>query len=81
MTQHDLILEHMRTHGSITTIEAFSQYGITKLTTRISELRRAGFLIRHQTYSEVNRYGKLVTYNRYWLVEDKENKAGSVTVG
>lgn len=69
MSQHDLILKHMKDHGSITTFEAYEQYGITKLTTRISELRRLGVKIRHQAHSGVNRFGKPVTYNRYWLDE------------
>lgn len=80
MTQHSLILSYMKEHGSITTYEAYEQLGITKLTTRISELKGAGFDIRQRTESGLNRYGKPVTYNRYWLVEDKENKAGSVVV-
>ena len=79
MTQHTLIIDFMREHGSITTYEAFMELGITKLTTRISELRRGGFLIRERSESGVNRYGKPVTYNRYWL-EEKQNKAGSVIV-
>lgn len=80
MTQHSLILSYMKEHGSITTYEAYEQLGITKLTTRISELRQGGFVIRQRTESGLNRYGKLVTFNRYWLVEDKENKPGSVIV-
>jgi len=69
MTQHSAIIHWMQEHGSITTYEAFMELGITKLTTRISELRRAGYNIRHQTYSGLNKYGKLTTYNRYWLEE------------
>ena len=79
MTQHSLILDYMKEHGSITTFEAYEQLGITKLTTRISELRNGGFIIRQRAESGVNRYGKPVTYNRYWL-EEKQNKAGSVIV-
>ena len=70
MTQHDAILDHMKKHGSITTMEAFNDLGITKLTTRISELKKAGLNIRQQTYSGVNRQGKVVTYNRYWLEDE-----------
>ena len=70
MTQHTIIIDHMKNRGSITTIEAYEEYGITKLTTRISELRRAGMNIQSQTYSALNRYGKPVTYNRYWIEGD-----------
>ena len=80
MTQHSLIIDFMRDNGSITTFEAYEQLGVTKLTTRISELRRGGFLIKQRTESGLNRYGKPVTYNRYWLVGDRANKAGSVVI-
>ena len=81
MTQHSLIIDYMKEHGSITTYSAYEELGITKLTTRISELRRNGFKIRQRAESGLNRYGKPVTYNRYWIVEDRyANKAGSVVV-
>lgn len=74
MTQHDLILDYMRDNGSVTTYEAFEELGITKLTTRISEFRAMGYKIRQQTYSGRNRFGKLVTYNRYWLEGEPDAK-------
>ena len=79
MTQHTLIIDYMKEHGSITTAEAFNDLGITKLTTRISELRAGGIPIRQRAESSVNRFGAPVTYNRYWL-DEKQNKAGSVIV-
>ena len=57
----------MNDFGSITTIEAFSDLGITKLTTRISELRRDGYVIASKRIDKKNRYGKKVKFNRYWL--------------
>jgi len=48
MTQHDKILNHMRTAGSISVREAMSDYSIHKLATRISELRSAGHNIEHK---------------------------------
>ena len=79
MTQHTLIYDYMREHGSITTIEAFEQLGITKLTTRISEMRAGGMDIRSRTEAGLNRFGKPCTWNRYWI-EEKQNKPGSVIV-
>jgi hypothetical protein len=48
MTQHDKILKHMRTAGSISVREAMNDYSIHKLATRISELRSAGHSIEHK---------------------------------
>lgn len=43
-SQHALILEYIGTNGSITSMDGF-RIGITKVTTRISELRRMGYHI------------------------------------
>lgn len=65
MTQHQLILAHIDTYGSITPMEAFGEYGITKLATRISELRRRGIEISGEMLDATNRYGEPVRFMRY----------------
>jgi len=67
MNQKELVIQYMNDFGSITTIEAFTDLGITKLTTRISELRKDGFIIASKKIDKKNRYGKPVKFNRYWL--------------
>lgn len=67
MTQKELIIKYMEDFGSITTIEAFTDLGITKLTSRISELRKDGFIIASKKIDKKSRYGKPVKFNRYWL--------------
>ena len=78
MTQKSLILDYLLEHGSITTREAYEQFGITRLAARVHELIQAGYNIKSQFESGVNRYGKPVTYSRYTLIDEKRNKAGSV---
>jgi hypothetical protein len=41
-TQHDLILQYIKDFGSITPLEAFAEFNITKLSTRIGEMREKG---------------------------------------
>lgn len=65
MTQQQRILKYMDDFGSITTYEAFADLGITKLTTRISELRRKGYEILQEKVPHVDRYGNKSYYNRY----------------
>jgi hypothetical protein len=65
MTQHQLILAHIDTYGSITPFEAFAEYGITKLATRISELRRQGHQIVKVFEEGRNRFGQKFHYVRY----------------
>lgn len=42
-TQKQEILDYIEQYGSITSMEAFAEIGCTKLSTRISELRREGW--------------------------------------
>lgn len=65
MTQYELILQYMDDFGSISPMEAFSDLGITKLATRISELSRRGHEFHKEMVSGKNRYGKAVSYMRY----------------
>ena len=65
LSQKKRILKYMKDFGSITTYDAFKDIGCTKLTTRISELRKEGYLIIGTAETSTNRYGEKVTYNRY----------------
>lgn len=69
MTQREAILNYINEFGSITPMEAFSDLGITKLATRISEMRRDGMEFKIETVKRKNRYGKPVYFARYSLYE------------
>ena len=51
--------------GSITPMDAFSKLDITKLSTRISEMRQMGIEFEQSYESRKNRYGKTVYFMRY----------------
>ena len=59
------ILEHLQTYGTITSMEAFERYGITRLAARISELREKGYDIRTMMVYGRNRYDDAVRYAKY----------------
>ena len=65
MNQRDRIIEYMNTHGSITPMEAFTELGITKLSTRISEMTRDGIPISRQMVKGKNRYNEDVKFMEY----------------
>ena len=65
MTQCEKIIEYMDRFGSITTMEAFSELGITRLASRIHELKANGYSITSEPCSRKNRYGETVHYNVY----------------
>lgn len=67
MTQHERILRHLEDMGSLTQAEALQDYGIARLSARISELKSAGYPIRREMVSGHNRYQEPVSYARYWM--------------
>ena len=67
MTQCEMILKHMEDYGSITSLEAMQEYGIMRLASRITDLKKAGYPIRREMVSRKNSYGETVTFARYSL--------------
>lgn len=65
MTQREAILEYINKFGSITPMEAFADLGITKLATRVSEMRKDGIVLKHELIKSKNRFGKTVHYMKY----------------
>ena len=63
--QHKQILDYIAGFGSISPMEAFSDLGITKLSTRISEMRAIGIPFDQMYEGRLNRFGKPVRYMRY----------------
>lgn len=63
--QHLHILWFIYQVGSITPMEAFSELGITKLATRISEMKALGIQFSQNYEGRENRFGKKVRYMRY----------------
>lgn len=66
-TQAKRIIRYMSRHGSITTMDAF-EMGITRLASRIYDIRRMGVEVESETVTGKNRFGEPVHYSRYKLV-------------
>lgn len=69
-SQNQMVLEHLRNHKGLTTYEAYTKYGITRLPSRICDLRKQGHIISSITKVEKNRYGRKVSFVEYRLVEE-----------
>lgn len=65
MTQCERILRHLNDYGSITSLEAMTEYGIMRLASRVSDLRGLGYPIEREFETAKNRYGENVSYCRY----------------
>lgn len=67
MSQERMVLDWLEEHGSITSMEAFTELGITRLSGRILRLRRAGHDIETVMVSGTTRYGAPCTFAKYVL--------------
>lgn len=65
MTQNERLLRHLTDYGSITPVEALSDYGIMRLGARIYDLKREGHVITCELVEGRNRYGERTRYARY----------------
>ena len=63
--QHRIILDYIACFGSITPMEAFQYLKITKLATRISEMKVIGIQFDQVYESRKNSDGRTVRYMRY----------------
>lgn len=74
MTQKKQILRYIDYFGSITPMQAFD-LGITKLATRISEMRnKDGYKIKDKWEKGKNRFGEECNYKRYYFFDESEGK-------
>ena len=71
-TQCDRILRHMKHFGSISSIEAISEYGILRLASRINDLKRQGHHIISETKSGKNRFGETTHFSVYRLAKEEK---------
>lgn len=53
-TQNDRVLDYMRSHGGITSLEAYDKLGCTRLSARIKDLKEMGVAIMAQKIIEAN---------------------------
>lgn len=70
-TQIGAVLDHMRTNGSITSMEAIENYGATRLSGLIFELKKQGHCIITEMQQGKNRFGGNCNYAKYILLEPK----------
>jgi len=67
LSQKDKVLRHLKQVGSITPLDAFNDYAIMRLTSRICELKDEGHNIKSELISSKNRFGEKVSFSKYTL--------------
>ncbi len=74
--QQERVLKYMRDFGSISSLEAFQDLGITRLSAVIHTLRhKKGYEIKSDREIGKNRYNEPVRYARYTMVNNYGNNA------
>ena len=67
INQRQRIINYIHEFGSITSLDAYRDLGITQLATRIKELKEQGYEFETKWESNKNRFGEKVDYKRYYL--------------
>jgi hypothetical protein len=68
MSQATEVIEYIKAHGSITTMQAFG-LGITRLASRVYELRKRGIELDKEMVTVNNRKGEPCRVARYTMQE------------
>ncbi len=71
MSQCDMILRYMQDFGSISQVEAASEFGCYRLSGRIYDLRARGYAIKSDMVTWKNRYGKTISFASYRLLDER----------
>ena len=66
-TQKKRVIAHLEKYGKITSMEAFTWYGITRLADVVFKLRNDGYDIVTVTTEGENRYGEVCRFATYVL--------------
>lgn len=69
MTLINAVLRHLKDKGDITTFEAFTEYGATRLSAIIFELRKK-YVITDEWLERTNRYGEKVRFKKYIYIKE-----------
>ena len=73
-TQNMLLLSHLKKGNSITSLQAIRQFGITRLASRICDLRQSGINVQDEWLVEYNRYGQKTRFKKYFLAKGDKNE-------
>lgn len=71
MNQEQKIINYVERFGSITTLDAFRDLAITRLSARIFNIKKLGYKVSSEREKSKNRFGEEVNYNRYFIEKEQ----------
>lgn len=78
MNKHKAVLGWLQSHDSISSMEAIEEFGATRLSAIIFDLRKHGHDIQTVMCEGTDRYGNRMRFARYHLRDAEPNGGGSV---
>lgn len=73
-TQNELVLEYLQAYGSITSLQAFNDLGVTRISARIFDLKAEGHHIEDEFISVPRRNGERAQVKKYYLVKKPQTE-------
>ncbi len=67
MNKHRAVLQWLQTHGSISSMEAINNFGATRLSAIVFNLKRKGYNIETVMCDGRDQFGRHVRFARYYL--------------
>jgi hypothetical protein len=71
MTQATRVLDYLKEGKTLTSFEAFTELGITRLAARVFELNEEGHSIKKNTIKKINRWGEKMSFAQYYYDGDE----------
>lgn len=71
MSQKDRIIEYINKFGSITSLQAYMDLGISQLGARIDGLERDGYSFTKEWQEGKNRFGEPIKFKKYSFAKEK----------
>jgi len=69
-SQNERVLEYMKEHDGITSLQAYEKLGVTRLSARIKDLRTQGNIIFSDPVEVENRFGDMCKVSMYRLIKE-----------
>ena len=77
MTKTQAVLDWLKTHASISSMEAIQSFGATRLSVIIFNLRKRGYNIETVKCEGTDRFGNPMRYARYYLRDSPTQDGGN----
>lgn len=70
--QAQRVLDYIEQFGSITSLDAFKDLGITRLSAVVFDLRKEGYNVQSETIGAKNRFGEIAHFSKYFIPKENE---------